>query len=418
MEITILATGSRGDVQPFVALGVGLQQVGYQVRFVSNAYFEALVGRYGLDFRPLPGDIQAGLQTELGQQYLQSGNLLAGLKYMTRAVPNWYTHIQRHAWQACRDSECLLYSLIDVYGYDIAQKLGIPVIQGHPQSLTPTRAFPMPSLSWPNLNGSLNHLTYLIAEFFAWHLLYRQSINQFRQETLDLPVIGFRGTLTVQRQQHIPALHPFSPTVLPRPTDWPDWVHLTGYWFLPSPLGWQPPAELVDFINQGPPPVYVGFGSMANMAAEEMTRLVLQALKLSGQRGILARGWGSLSGVDVPADIFLLEDVPHDWLFPQLAAVVHHGGAGTTASGLRAGRPSVLVPHFQDQLFWGKRVEAMGVGPKPIPRKNLTAKKLAQRIIVATSDRIMQDQTRQIGQQIRAEDGLGQAIKVIRRYIE
>ncbi|MCP4288412.1 MAG: glycosyltransferase family 1 protein, partial [Gammaproteobacteria bacterium] len=146
MEITILATGSRGDVQPFVALGVGLQQAGYQVRFVSNAYFEAFVGRYGLGFRPLQGDIQAGLQSELGQQYLRSGNLLTGLKYMTREIPRWYAHIQAQAWQACRNSECLLYSLIDVYGYDIAQKLGVPAIQGHPQSLTPTRAFPVPSL--------------------------------------------------------------------------------------------------------------------------------------------------------------------------------------------------------------------------------------------------------------------------------
>jgi UDP:flavonoid glycosyltransferase YjiC (YdhE family) len=156
---------------------------------------------------------------------------------------------------------------------------------------------------------------------------------------------------------------------------------------------------------------------MANREPESMTQLVLQALKLSGQRAVLASGWGGLGGVDLPADVFLLKAVPHDWLFPQMAAIVHHGGAGTTAAGLRAGAPSLLVPHIQDQFFWGKRVYELGVGPKPIPRKKLTAEKLAQRIIEATNDGAMQERARQIGAKIQAEDGIEQAIQVIRRYI-
>ena len=187
MTITILATGTRGDVQPFVALGLGLQQAGYPVCLVSNSYYKTFVRRYGLNFHPLQGDIQAGLQTELGQKYLDSGNLVTGLKYFIREIPKWYAHLQAQAWQACQNSECLIYSLIDVYGYDIAQKLGIPAIQGHPQPFSPTRSFPPPSLGWPNLGGPINRLTYPLSEFVAWHVLYRQAINKFRQKTLGLP---------------------------------------------------------------------------------------------------------------------------------------------------------------------------------------------------------------------------------------
>lgn len=414
MKITILATGTRGDVQPFVALGLGLQQAGYQVGIVSNSYYEAFVRQYRLNFHPLHGDIQAGLQTELGQKYLGSGNLLAGLKYFVKEIPKWYAHLQAQAWQACQHSTCLIYSLIDVYGYDIAQKLGVPAVQGHPQPFIPTRAFPPPSLGWPNLGGPINKLTYPLSEFVAWHLLYRQAVNKFRRETLGLPPTNLRGTFYRQRKQEIPALMPFSPVVISRPIDWPGHVHLTGFWFLPPPPDWQPPASLLDFMNSGPPPVYIGFGSMANRKAAETTELVLEALKLSGQRGILATGWGGLNAAHLPDDVLLLEAAPHHWLFPQMKAVVHHGGAGTTAAGLQAGIPSVLVPHFQDQFFWGQRVQALGVGPAPIPRTKLTAKVLAQRITAATHQ-TMQERAARVGRQIRAEDGIGAAIAVIRR---
>ncbi len=418
MEITILATGSRGDVQPFIALGVGLLRAGYQVHLISNADLESFVRPYGLKFHPLQADMHTVMRTDLVQNYLGSNNLLVGLRHFAGAATRIYARLAGQAWQACRETTaCLIYSLIDLYGYDIAQKLNIPAVQVHPQPMTPTRAFPPPPLSWPNLGGALNRLTYLLAEPVGWHLIFRRMINQFRQEILGLPPIGFRGAFTLHRQQKIPVLQPFSPTVLPRPSDWPAWVHLTGYWFLPPPPDWQPSPDLVEFINGGPPPVYVGFGSMANREPEPMTQLVLQALELSGQRAVLASGWGGLGGVDLPEDVFLLEAVPHDWLFPRMAAIVHHGGAGTTATGLRAGVPSVLVPHIQDQFFWGKRVYELGVGPKPIPRKKLTAEKLTQRIIEASNDGAMQERARQIGAQIQAENGIGQAIEVIRRYI-
>jgi sterol 3beta-glucosyltransferase len=418
MEITILATGSRGDTQPFVALGVGLQQAGYQVRLISNADLESSVQPYGLRFHPLQVDMQAVMDTDLVQSYLGSNNLLAGLRHFATVAPRISASLAGQAWQICRKTtSCLIYSLIDLYGYDIAQKLNVPAIQAHPQPMTPTCAFPPPTLSWPNLGGALNRLTYLLVEQVGWRLIFRRMINRFRQKTLELPPIGLRGAFALHRQQKIPILQPFSPTVLPRPADWPEWIYLTGYWFLPRPPAWQPAPDLIKFINGGSPPVYVGFGSMANREPEAITQLTLQALKLSGHRAVLARGWGGLGGVDLPANVFLLEAVPHDWLFPQMAAVVHHGGAGTTAAGLRAGAPSLLVPHIQDQFFWGKRVYELGVGPKPIPRKKLTAEKLAQALIEATNNGAIQARARQIGAKIQAEDGIGQAIEVIRRYI-
>ncbi|MCP4593378.1 MAG: glycosyltransferase family 1 protein, partial [bacterium] len=155
----------------------------------------------------------------------------------------------------------------------------------------------------------------------------------------------------------------------PKPSDWGEQAHVTGYWFLDHVSDWQPPADLVRFLESGPPPVYVGFGSMMSRRAEQTTRITLDALKQSGQRGLIATGWGALSQSDLPDEVFLIESVPHDWLFPRTAAVVHHGGAGTTGAGLRAGVPGIVVPFGGDQPFWARRVEALGVGPAPIPRK-------------------------------------------------
>ncbi len=169
-----------------------------------------------------------------------------------------------------------------------------------------------------------------------------------------------------------PVIYGFSPSVVQKPPDWGDHVEITGYWFLDRQPGWQPPADLADFLAAGAPPVYIGFGSMSTRKPQETTELVLRALSRDRQRGLLLTGWGGLSEIDLPDYVFKIEFAPHDWLFPQMAAVVHHGGAGTTAAGLRAGIPTIIVPHFIDQPFWGQRVADLGAGPQPIPRRQLT----------------------------------------------
>jgi UDP:flavonoid glycosyltransferase YjiC (YdhE family) len=200
---------------------------------------------------------------------------------------------------------------------------------------------------------------------------------------------------------------------LPKPADWGEAIHVTGYWFLPPATDWSPPPALVDFLHAGPPPVYIGFGRMVSRQPEETADLVIQAVTQSGQRAILLTGWGGLQKERLPENICLIDSAPHDWLFSQVAAVVHHGGAGTTAAGIRAGVPSLIIPFFGDQFFWGTRVAALGIGPAPIPRKQLTVDRLAAALQTMTTNQPMQQRAAQLGAQVQAEDGVAQAVAII-----
>jgi sterol 3beta-glucosyltransferase len=202
---------------------------------------------------------------------------------------------------------------------------------------------------------------------------------------------------------------------LPQPLDWSKNNHVTGYWYLDDQSNWQPPAALLDFLASGPPPVYVGFGSMQTRNPEEMTAKVLQALAKAKQRGILVSGWGGISQTALPDEVFKIDAVPHDWLFPQLAAVVHHGGAGTMAASLRAGIPSVMIPFFGDQPFWGRRYHTLGIIPKPIPQKQLTVERLAAAIKNVTSDEAIRPRVAALSARICAEDGVARAVEILQR---
>ncbi|OWY59323.1 UDP-glucose--sterol glucosyltransferase, partial [cyanobacterium TDX16] len=178
---------------------------------------------------------------------------------------------------------------------------------------------------------------------------YMGVINDWRA-AIGLPKRSWRTDDLIRADgSPVPVLYSYSPSVVPPPADYPASVAVTGYWFLDDAQDWQPPADLLAFLDAGAPPVYVGFGSMAGTDAAAKTRLVIAALQQSGQRGVLASGWGGLQASDLPESVFLLEQAPHDWLFPRMATVVHHGGAGTTAAGLRAGKPSVICPFIADQ---------------------------------------------------------------------
>jgi sterol 3beta-glucosyltransferase len=201
--------------------------------------------------------------------------------------------------------------------------------------------------------------------------------------------------------------------VVPTPQDWHPATFATGYWFLDQESHWQPSAALVDFLNAGEPPVYVGFGSMPATDPQAKARLVIEALEKAGQRGILASGWGGLKADALPEHVLMIDQAPHDWLFPRVKAVVHHGGAGTTAAGLRAGKPAVICPYFGDQPFWGQRVYALGVGTEPIPQKKLTADNFASAIRTAVSDAEMQRRAAALGEKIRAENGVARAVSII-----
>lgn len=244
--------------------------------------------------------------------------------------------------------------------------------------------------------------------------MYRGVFNKWRNEVLELPPRSLMASPLMQSDgQPVPAMYCYSPHVLPRPDDWPRTTIVTGYWFLDRTSDWRPPTGLPEFLASGAPPVYVGFGSMAGRDPGRVTKIVLGALAKSGQRGVIASGWGGLKASKLPDEVFTIESAPHEWLLPRVAAVVHHGGAGTTAAGLHTGRPTVICPFFGDQPFWGRRVFELGLGPKPIPQKKLTVDNLASAIRAAVSEEAMRRGAADMGERIRAEDGVGRAVEFI-----
>ena len=205
--------------------------------------------------------------------------------------------------------------------------------------------------------------------------------------------------------------------MLPKPADWGENLHITGYWFLQE-SEYQPSVELSRFLEAGPQPVFIGFGSMLDKEAAQTTQIVLESLSITGMRAVLQGGWSEIGAQQLPDNIFRVSEVPHSWLFPRMAAVVHHGGAGTTAAGLRAGVPSVIVPYFADQPFWAQQVHRIGAGPAPVPRLKLDAEKLAAAVQQATQDERINEKARELGDRINQENGVSQAVELINRYLE
>ncbi len=418
MRITLIAPGSQGDVRPYVALGKGLQAAGHAVCVVTHQNFAPLVAEHGLAFYPLHGDMEALMRSQEVGSALAKNNPLAQLSLVKKKLVVLNEQWMRDGLAACQGADVVAGGFGGlVVGQPVAEKLGLPFIQAWLVPFTPTHAFP--AVSFPRLGawlgGRLNRPSHVIGwQWLAWPM-QRASINLARRSVLGLPPAAPRdGPLAYFMDRTWPVLNGFSPHVVPRPADWPAHHHLTGYWFLDPAPGWQPPAALADFLQAGPPPVSIGFGSMSHNNPQAATRLVLEALRISGQRGILLSGWGGLTQADLPASVYMADAVPHSWLFPQVSAVVHHGGAGTTAAGLRAGKPTISVPFISlDQVFWGWRCARLGVGLPPIPSKRLTAEKLAQAITTAVSDPGMRQRAAELGDKIRAEDGPAQAAAVL-----
>jgi sterol 3beta-glucosyltransferase len=418
VRITILALGSRGDVQPLLALAVGLMKTGrHRIRFAAPDNFESLVREYGLDFYPLGINTHKligvrDLTTDLGS----GRNILLRSLQALRAIKPMLGLLMERTWLSCKDAETIIYSYIGIGAYHVAEKVGVPCYMATSvPGLAPTRLYPNPDGIFPPLplGGGYNRLTYFLSRQIL-QAFTGSFINRWRREKLHLPPIPFgKYPYSQLHGRPVPVLGGYSLLVAPLPSDWGEHIHVTGYWFLDPKSDWQPPAPLVEFLESGQSPIYIGFGSMANHSPRQTTRLVSDALELSGQRGVLTTGWGGLEKAKLSPNIYVLKDVPHAWLFPRVSAVVHHGGSGTTGAGLRAGAPSVLVPYLGDQPFWAQRVAELGVGSQPIPRRQLTAPRLAEAITSAITDTGIQTRVRSLGEHIRAEDGIGKAVEIL-----
>ena len=418
MHITISSLGSRGDVQPCVALGVGLQQAGHTVRVATYRYFAELIQRHGLEFAPVEGNPQQAMEAQSGQRWLRSEkNYVKFFRQIWSVVTN--ESIMKafdDTLEACRGTDAILYSAFGAAGAHIAEYMRVPSLYVLLQPFSRSREVPSMIAPALPLGGLYNWGTHIFAEQLFWQL-GRSPVNRWRRMSLNLDPVPINGPIDALYQQQAPFVYGYSRFVVPPASDFPTWHHITGYWFLDDEGEWSPPADLVRFIADGPPPISIGFGSMSGNITRRLASLAIEAVTLSKQRAILLGGWGMDSDFNLPDSIYALEAAPHSWLFPQVAAVVHHGGAGTTAAGLRAGRPSVLVPFFGDQPFWGNRIQALGVGPKPILRSKLTAKRLAESITQAVTDQAMRNQAADLGKKIRAEDGVAKAVEIVHNYL-
>ncbi|XP_030465418.1 sterol 3-beta-glucosyltransferase UGT80B1 isoform X1 [Syzygium oleosum] len=418
LKITILIVGTRGDVQPFLAMAKRLQEFGHHVRLATHANFKSFVRSAGVDFYPLGGDprVLAGFMARNkgfipsgpGEISIQRKQLKAIIESLLPACtePDAETGLPFRAQAIIANPPA--------YGHThIAEALGIPLHIFFTMPWTPTYEFSHPLARVPQRAG--NWLSYVIVDLLIWWGI-RGYINDFRKRKLKLAPIAYfstyRGSIS-----HLPTGYMWSPHLVPKPSDWGPLVDVVGYCFLNLGSKYKPQEEFVEWIQKGPKPMYIGFGSMPLEDSKKTTDIIIKALTDTGQRGIVGRGWGDLGTLlDVPDNIFLLEDCPHDWLFPQCSAVVHHGGAGTTATGLKAGCPTTIVPFFGDQFFWGDRVHQGGLGPAPIPISQLSIENLSDAIRFMLQPEV-KSRAIEIAKLIENEDGVAAAVDAFHRHL-
>ena len=419
MKITMIAIGTRGDVQPAVALGKALKAEGHSVRILAGANFTNWIKRHGLEGVASKIDIQSVMESDLGRDWIEKGgNPITQMRIIKKLTDQTGWQSMTDAWTACRDADVIFSSFTsDIYALSIAEKLGVPHISMPLQpALFPTRSGAATmNAPLPDRKSIINYIFgSLFLEPTNWRLAGKM-VNRFRREVLSLQPQTRAQYLSAKRRLF--TVQAYSRHVVPHAEDWPSTIRTTGFWFLEEQNDWEPPRDLTEFLDAGEPPVCIGFGSMVGRNLEQMTQIVIEAVRESGKRAVLLSGWAGIGNAKLGDNIYRLEAAPHEWLYPRVAAAVHHGGAGTTAASLRAGVPTLIVPHLGDQPFWGQRVYSLGAGPKPIPRNKLTARGLAAAIRAATTNHNIKRRAQDLGAKIRAEDGIGQAVEMIEKYL-
>jgi UDP:flavonoid glycosyltransferase YjiC (YdhE family) len=408
MRLTLLTVGSRGDVQPLVALGAGLERAGHRVRLATHPHFEPLVSAHGLELAPIvQGRVSRGMETKEGREWIERGS---------RRLPTWAGFLRDarsvadrrllDAAAACTGAQAIVASnLALVLGWQMADHLGLPLI----------RAYIEPPAWMLSGRPSARRAAPAIRQA-AW-LAAKPWLDSVRRRSLRLGPVPLREPFAGLDRAGSPVLYAFSPEVLVPPDVSADRVDLTGYWFLDSTVDPDPPPGLADFVSDGPPPVSIGFGTMIDPDPAGTTGVVVAALRRAGRRGVIIRGSQEVDAASLPPDVFLVETISHEWLFPRCAAAVHYAPAGTTAAALRAGVPSVAVPQMTDQFLWARRLHELGVAPAPIPRRDLSAERLGDAIRIAAGDDAMRRRAAALGRRIRDEDGVGRAVGVIGRHL-
>jgi sterol 3beta-glucosyltransferase len=413
MKIALVTLGTRGDVQPYIAVARALMARGHQVTLAASEEHAELVRAYGVSYKAMRGNFREILQTDLGRAWLTSGD---SPREYARYGKELFVPMQRAACEdadaAVEGADCAAFYTMALGAMHAAERRKIPVVALAPWPMIATREFAPMGAEWlPNI-GFLNKLAGKIIPRIAFSAFNEE--HQKYREHVGLPRYAAKDTLTAITASGIPTAHLFSEAVIPRPADWDARHAVAGYAFTP-PLDYEPPRALVDFLASGPPPIYLGFGSMTGFEPEQLAELATSAARMAGVRAVIATGW---AGLDVKAahDVYAIDEVPHDWLFPRVSAVVHHGGAGTFAEGLRAGKPTVIAAFFADQPFWGRINERLGTGPRALLRKKINAENLAQAIRAAL-DGPYREKAEAVAAQLAKENGADRAAALIEAAI-
>jgi len=428
ISIALLVLGTRGDVQPFIGIGRRLQRDGHRVRLATHAIFRDFVESSGLEFFPLGGDIKVIMA------HMCKGRLVPRRpKELVLDVPKQLRTIQEivdSTWPACTApdpdradappfrADAIISNPV-VYGHTaVAEALGVPLQMVFTMPWTPTRSFPhvLSRRSFKSQDSRRNYLSYNMVDAAMW-ISTAPIISKFRKKILAESIHSRYSSRPIEQCTTVPFCYLWSPSLVPTPADWGDHIDVADFIFCDGPNDYEPPADLSSFLEKGDPPVFVGFGSCIVKNPGKLTKQIYAALRIAGLRGMVYEGWAGLGmGRPPPAHVFLVKDCPHDWLFPKCAAVCHHGGAGTTATGLRAARPTVIIPLFGDQPFWGAMVARSGAGPEPIPIKKLTVKRLAKAFKACRDPKIVA-RASEISVSLLSRDGADLAVKAFYRHL-
>ena len=396
MKIIIPTIGSRGDVQPYFALALGLQDAGHTVKLATHPAMRSLVEAYGVDFAPMGPDIDIGHEAAVIRG--RSSNWMIGFMRVMKFSFSMLEQSHQQLIELCRGVDLVIVSH-SAAGSIEADQLGLPTVS---VTLMP-QAIPVQD---PEASFITRGFTKLAGAGMG--LLMTRPLNQIRKR-LGIRPMGATGITS-------PTLNliPLSPQVYSPNPLWEPRHCMTGYWFASSPQTWTPPADLSKFLEEGERPIVISLGAMALSGEDalEAAQITLSAVEQAGVRAII-QGWDeSMKQLQIPPSVFHAGSVPHDWLLQRSAGLVHHGGFGTTASGFRAGIPALVIPHIIDQFIWGQKVAELGVGPQPIPRKKLKPQAMADALAEMNSPE-MRAKASTLGEKIRQERGIEVAVKLI-----
>jgi sterol 3beta-glucosyltransferase len=404
MRLVVLTYGTEGDTRPLAALSRALIVAGHEVTLLADGGTLGSARELGVPHAALAGDIRGALQSGSGLSSLPSAknSLNATTQALSRIASENAVAWMRQVLDTAAGCDALIVAGLAAYiGFSAAEKLSVPVIGAGMIPLTPTSAFPSPFLPPRSMPRWLNRFSYHLVAQLLWRA-FRSTTNQARA----------KAGLSPGRKIWLghPMLYGISPTLLPRPADWPGNAWMCGQWVRPQ-REWNAPQSLLDFLSAGDAPIYAGFGSMVGFDQRALLDIVIAAV--AGQRALLYPGWsGSADSLKLPPNFHVLGDTPHDWLFPRTSLVIHHGGSGTTHSAARAGVPSVVLPFAADQFFWAEQLRRRGIAPSAASGSKVTAAILSRAIDSARTAE-MQQRASAIGAAMRAEDGLAKAVELV-----